>query len=52
MFWADGKKDLLAAIHRSRRTDGHLPPIAMVEPCAHIAVARPLLVGGLSERMV
>ena len=46
----DGKKDLLAAIHRAGRGDGTSPPV-MVEPCPYLAAARLLLVGGLSQRL-
>jgi hypothetical protein len=49
--WSHGKKDILAALHRSGRADGLLSS-ALVEPGAHIAAAGPLLVGGVSQRMV
>jgi hypothetical protein len=47
---SDGKENLLADVHRSRGAHGFLSS-AMVEPGAHLAPARPLLVGGLSQRM-
>ena len=47
---ANGKEDLLAAVHRAGRADG-ASPSAMVEPGAYIAAARLLLVDCLSQRM-
>ena len=46
----NGKKDLLAALHRAWRGDGAPSPV-VVEPGAHLAAARLLLVGRLSQRM-
>lgn len=48
----DGKENLLAALYRAGRCHGLGPAVLMVEPGAHLAAARPLLVGGLSQRMV
>jgi hypothetical protein len=49
--WSHGKKDILAAVHRSGRADGHLSS-AVVEPGAYLAAAGALLVDRLSQRMV
>jgi hypothetical protein len=48
---ANGKEDLLAAVHRAGRGDGASPP-ALVEPGAYLAAARLLLVGGIQEWLV
>ena len=49
VFLADGKKDLLAALHRAGCCDGTSSP-AVVEPGAYLAAARLMLVGGLPQR--
>jgi hypothetical protein len=48
----DGKEDLLVALYRAGRCHGLGPAVSVVEPGAHLAAARPLLVGGVQERVV
>ena len=51
IFEADGKKDLLAAVHCAGRGHGAASP-AVVEPRPHLAAAGAVLVGCVQERMV
>ena len=46
-----GKENLLAALHRAGRCHGFRTAVSLVEPGAHLAAARILLVGRLSQRL-
>lgn len=50
--FANGKEDLLVALYRAGRCHGLGPAVSVVESGAHLAAARPLLVGGIQERVV